>query len=76
MLDQVLDDENLRKLAFSSSLAVYGSNTRCIRLVGVLNFTLYLASTARICEARVMFILYNTLRVSVAVIADCVNHCH
>ena len=76
MLDQLLHDDNLRKLPFSSIVAVYGANTRQVRRMDVLKFTLYLASTARIREARAMFILYNIFRVSVGVIADCVNHCH
>jgi hypothetical protein len=76
MLDQVLDDGNLQKLPFPSTVAVYDANTRSVRRVDMLNFTLYLASTARICEARAIFILYNIFRVSVEVRPDCVNHCH
>ena len=46
MLDQLLHDDNLRKLLFSSIVAVYGANTRQVRRMDVLKFTLYLASTA------------------------------
>jgi hypothetical protein len=46
MLDQLLHDDNLRKLPFSSIVAVYGVNTRQVRRMDVLEFTLYLASTA------------------------------
>jgi hypothetical protein len=42
---QLLHDDNLRKLPFSSIVAVYDSNTRQVRRVDVLKFTLYLAST-------------------------------
>jgi hypothetical protein len=76
MLDQVLDGDNLQKLRFPSIVAICGANTRLVRWVDVLNFTLYLASTARICEARAMFVLHSIFRVSVGVIPDCVNHCH